>query len=526
MFKLVLVDDRKDIVTGIAQAVDWKSRGVEISCFYNGKDALEYIMKEQPDMVITDICMPYITGLELVKKVSVSYPHIKFIVLTGYDNFSYAKEAIHLGIVEYISKPIRIELLEELVEKQKIAFEKEKQQKQGMVDMKIKYKRSLPIMKEKWFQEFYQKKASFDAIELNLELQNFSVAIIERDRENAQGDDGLFLYAVENIAKEILGKEWKCEAFQYEENKIVFVMNYNHNQNNIVNHYGFFSKLKEVQGYVEEYFKETISVGLGSCYKEAEGIRISFAEARKALQHKLYFGNNSMISIFDIPKEEIKDQVYPIEKEKGIIRSIKLNKGEIEKEIMEYFHLLNNMKNFSPVQMKDKVLHLVLRIYNECSVMQDLQLITLIDEYRKLKTLEDIKSWFHNRAMGLAQELEGENNSIRKDILKVKKYIDEHYAESITLKKMGDYIYISQSYLSFIFKEIMKVNFNEYLTIVRIEKAKEFLDNDYKVYEVCGMVGYVDKKYFSDLFKKYTGVLPKEWIKKKGNRNGVEAENL
>lgn len=116
-FQLVLVDDKKDIVQGIAAGVDWREKGVEVTCFYNGRDALAHILEHHPDMVITDIRMPYLDGLELAKEATKVYGDIRFIILTGYDDFSYAREALRLGVVEYLSKPVRLEAIEELVDK-------------------------------------------------------------------------------------------------------------------------------------------------------------------------------------------------------------------------------------------------------------------------------------------------------------------------------------------------------------------------------------------------------------------------
>ena len=115
MFRLVLVDDKKDIVQGIAGAVDWEAMGVQVYCFYNGKDARTHILENCADMVITDIKMPFLNGLDLAREVLEVFPEVRFLVLTGYDEFAYAREAVRLGIVEYLSKPVRIEEIRELV---------------------------------------------------------------------------------------------------------------------------------------------------------------------------------------------------------------------------------------------------------------------------------------------------------------------------------------------------------------------------------------------------------------------------
>ena len=160
--------------------------------------------------------------------------------------------------------------------------------------------------------------------------------------------------------------------------------------------------------------------------------------------------------------------------------------------------------------------HFLLKICHECENGEELKIADLLAEFEKRKTLDGIEEWMTGFITYLISQAEEQAVSdIRKNVLKVKAYIDENFAENVSLKKMSESVYISQSYLSFSFKEIVGINFNDYVTRVRMERAKELLrSSEYKVYEVCELVGYRDKKYFSDLFKKYTGMLPKEWSRR------------
>lgn len=127
---LLLADDRKDIVQGIAHAVDWAARDVTVLCAYNGQEALRLIETNSVDLVITDICMPLMDGLELVRRAVQVAPQIRFVILTAYEEFSYAREAIRLGVVEYLTKPVRLEEIEKLVEKNQRRLQQERQEQQ------------------------------------------------------------------------------------------------------------------------------------------------------------------------------------------------------------------------------------------------------------------------------------------------------------------------------------------------------------------------------------------------------------
>lgn len=183
----------------------------------------------------------------------------------------------------------------------------------------------------------------------------------------------------------------------------------------------------------------------------------------------------------------------------------------------EYFCKAKKMKGVNPPALREKIVHFLLKICRECKNEEELKITGLLGEFERCRTLDTIEEWMKGLVTYLVNQTKNQGTSdIRNSIAKVKEYIDENYAENVSLKKMSEYVYISQSYLSFSFKEIVGVNFNDYITRVRMERAKELLaTSGYKVYEVCEMVGYRDKKYFSDLFKKYTGVLPKEWSMKK-----------
>lgn len=538
MFKLLLVDDKKDLVDGIAAAVHWQEKGVEVFCFYNGKDALAHLLKDPPDMVITDINMPYMSGLELVRAAAEPYPAVRFIVLTGYDEFSYAREALHLGVVEYLSKPVRIEEIEELVMKEKARLTEERKKQKDLADIRVKFNQSLPYIKGRWFQSFIQEQSvissaaladKFQEMEVPLDTACFHVVLIERDnvydvaKNPDTSDRKLLLYAIENISKEIMGGSCACEVFQYTENSLVLVCNYKPEVNRIVNHYELYSRLVEIRRNFNEFFGATISIGIGECYEDVEGLRRSFIEAKEALSQKFYFGNNSIISIQDIVKGSPPSQaVYPKELEKTMIQLIKQGElARVEKELDAYFEILKQMKTFVPSSIREHMINFLLKMRSECSAEHGVNIIELLDDFRQQKTLADIKEWFGSYIRYLCEIQDVENTGIRNEILKVREYIDIHYQESITLKKMADYIYISQSYLSFTFKEIMNINFNEYLTKVRIERAKELLEsNRYRIYEVCELVGYSDKKHFGELFKKHTGVLPKDW-NRKDNEHGM-----
>lgn len=533
MFRLVLVDDKKDIVQGIAGAVDWEAMGVQVHCFYNGKDARAHILENCADMVITDIKMPFLNGLDLAREVLEVFPEVRFLVLTGYDEFAYAREAVRLGIVEYLSKPVRIEEIRELVVREmerKAARQREKEKQTGIW---LRYQKSIPLMRMKWFQRCAEGQAGtgekevreqWDALGISLSTRGLMVVLAEPD--SGDNKDGLLSYAIENMGREIISETYGCEAFGLDGGRVAFLVNFQEDWNKTTVYYRLYALIVELQKKMQEFFGVTVSAGIGDCQEDYRGIGCSYHQARKALEHKFYMGNNAIISVLDIP--EIKDggaAEYPGDMEEEIVRLAGKDGEAVLEKLGLYFQAVRRMKQTEPARLQEHLMSLLLRLCSSCPGGQEIRIGDVMEQFKKNHTMDAMELWMTGFVKELCREGRQEANSeIEKSVRKVKQYIDSHCGENITLRKMADYVYVSPSYLSFSFKEILQVNFNEYITLVRMEKAKELLEvPGSRVYEVCRMVGYSDKKYFADLFKKYTGMLPREWAKKgRGTEHGVD----
>lgn len=536
MFQLVLVDDKRDVVEGIAGAKDWKAMGVEVHCFYNGLEAKEYILNNNPDMVITDIKMPFMTGLELAKAVSEKCPQVRFVILSGYDDFIYAKEAIHLGVIEYLTKPVEIDEIVRLVVREMERSHERREEQAIKSDLYSQYSRSIPLMKNDWFLEFMDSKSNFnrkrliDAFKANkIELSPDYLITATVQLDHAGEGDDLLCFIVENMACEIISGRYPVESFRYQKRYIVFFMNYSPEQSMAAVYYNLYAIFSEVKQRVEQQIPDTISIGIGECAERIEDLKASCESGRKILSYRFYFGRGCLLSPPDIPRRRDADFIkfYPGKEEQLLLQHVKSGEGDVEPLVDSYIEKLKAMKSFPEERIRQSMMSFVISVCNQNERAMNLQTYHAVEELKRLETLDEISAWLKTlfRQASAGRE---EDAGIKRSVLKVKEYIDQHYAENLTLKKMADSVYLSQSYLSVSFKEILNMNFNEYLTRVRMEKAKELLATSrYRIYEVCGMVGYTDKKYFSDLFKRYTGMLPKEWEKAERSKknNGTASKH-
>ena len=545
---LLLADDRKDIVQGIAHAVDWAARDVTVLCAYNGQEALRLIETNPVDLVITDICMPLMDGLELVRRAVQVAPQIRFVILTAYEEFSYAREAIRLGVVEYLTKPVRLEEIEKLVEKNQRRLQQERQEQQEKEKLMRQVQSTLPVLQERYFQallahpqlESAEIQQKFEEYNINLSTRNIVVVLLEIDqyhslvKELPTGEMQTYYYAIANIWNDLLGPEYQFEKFNRGNGRLALLLNYSEKKSRLVVQYELYEKVKELQNYIKTFFDISISAGIGDCYAEIQSVAKSCRNAENALSHKLYYGDGCAMSTVNLRQEKSGGEEYPTELEQQLIGCVKQGAAELANEKTEQlFEVLCGMRSDNPMEVKDQLLHFILRLFYECSVCGDANILDILKEYQQFKTLDEIMHFLQKHIQRLAHQTAELSSDIKANILRVKRYIDEHYAETITLKKMSEYIYVSQPYLSYMFKEVVGQNFNEYLTFVRIEHAKELLlHHGSRVYEICEQVGYHDKKHFTSLFKKHTGQLPKEWAMQRQRELGssshgtLEEKNL
>ena len=525
MMTVVLVDDRKDFVQGILSAVDWAGRGIEAYGFYNGADALAFCLEQSPDLVITDIRMPFMTGLELAGALHDRGSTARVVLLTGYEDFAYAREGLRLGVVEYLTKPVRIEAIEALLDREtKIAAERHASA-QAQVEEWRRYQRSLPALRRQWAQAQLQGEAanpinlSRDFSEMGFALvpARLLVGIVELVFEGEPPDpDSLYLdrYAVENIGCEILGGRYPCAGIDLGGMRVAFLLNYPEQERplSVTYHAGeLFTRLAE---RCADILHLGLASGIGSCVDTPEALQAGWQDARRALEQNFFTAQPTVFSVLEVPKETDQwQQHYPEALQDEAVRALRRRDIDAAEHAMQaLFDALAELTEAPPARLRERLLSFLLRIFHECGLEQYLQVANALEQFQNQRTLSDLREWFSCLGSYLQAQIDHATAPVTEGVRKVQRYIEQHYAEPITLKAMAQLAYLSPAYLSFSFKEVVGVNFNEYLTNVRMEHAKALLaSRQYRVYEVCEMVGYHDKKYFSDLFKRHTGVFPKEW---------------
>lgn len=277
MYKIMIVDDEAIVRQGIKSSIQWNEHGFElIGDYVNGRDALEAIAIQKPDLVLSDIYMPFMDGLELTRQIQIHYPYIKVIILTGYDNFDYVQQALRLKAFDFIIKPITANELRILLDKVKSVMDEEKEQHEDMSRLQIQLNQSLPLLKERFlenavtsriktedlkerFQYFQLPWISPDYLVMVIDIDDFG----ERNDHESEHSIELLRFASYNITKEIVNKE-NGIAFRTREELTVVILS---GQLEFQLYSLACQLAEEIRYYIDKYLKFTVSVGIGRSYK-------------------------------------------------------------------------------------------------------------------------------------------------------------------------------------------------------------------------------------------------------------------
>jgi two-component system, response regulator YesN len=535
MYKIIIVDDEEEVRKGIIQKIEWNKFSFEIvGEAENGREALDLIEDNVPDVVITDITMPLMDGLELAAILKENYPTVKIVILTGFDDFKFAQQAIKYRVVDYILKPVMPKDIDELIEKLKNRIDDEIAQKEDVVMLRRHYNESLPVIRGEFLSSLITGRPDANDVKnrvanygLKLGGDLFIVAAANIDaksfRNNVfeENDIELVKFAVLNISREIIEKYFFGEVFFHDENLVILAGFKDYEKTSVLDK--SFSILEEIRQNVEKYLKISITIGLGSMCNSLSKLRESYRTALAALDYRLIIGENKVIFIEDLEPQTADNVAFDEEKEKNLISSIKFGaQDDVKKAVDALFNDISGVK----ASFKDYQLYLIEITAAISKLSRNLQLDTgeifdtndtLYEKVFRLKSLDEVRKWIEENCIKLMKHISNKRQNTTAILLeKAKDYIKNNYGNNeLSIQKLADHLHISPSYLSMIFKKYAGVTFLKYLVNIRLEAAKELLGNtDLKTSEIAEEIGYPEINYFSYFFKKNFGMSPREYKNK------------
>jgi len=534
MYKVMIVEDEIPIRNIIARMIDWAEIGFELVYQAdNGQMALAYLETEKVDLIITDISMPFMDGLELCQHIRKLLPTTTIVILTGHNEFDYAQKAITLNVSNYLLKPITRDGFTKILTDIKAEMDEKYHTLNDLVFLRKQYHNSKEVLKNKFFinlmfgytQPYYLNDE--EILDVSIESRWYSVGILtlEDSKEEAEGfwgkDRPLLEFAVYNLTRELLDQINQDIVFFGPGNQICMIYKMNEEKNaDTINE--IIVCLEDISVQIESHFKMSATIGISEAYRSLEDLSFAYEEARVALEYRVLEGSERVIAKSSVEKKssftfrKIEEQLTRLE------YSIKVGDTSSLKKIITYVFSVINYENVTINEFRTFLMQLTMSIfksYNDISANEEEVIFdyTLFSRVFEMSDFAEIQSYYQN----LCQELSTKIQSVREDEEKghVKEacaYIKANYTDPLlSLEGLCKVLYLSPGHFSRLFKKTMGINFVDYLTKVRMDQAKYLLANtNLKMYEISRDIGYDDPNYFSYNFKKRERMTPSEWRKR------------
>ncbi len=521
MYSVFIVDDEMIVREGLRSKIDWEHSSFTFAGEAgDGEIALSMIQDIKPDILITDICMPFMDGLELARTVKKLQPWIRIIILSGHDEFDYARKAITIGVEDYILKPFTLEEMLECLNKVAGSLDLQKKQFSDISRMKKELESNYMLSREKMLTDLvYGTLDSASAIQ---KACDFDIKLIARYycvcvSELHSGDDDInkivaaksYLMSFEKELNDVIG-------FVIAPNTFVTIIKGTEKENCEEEAFTAADSLKHAVLKVDDI---TIVTAIGSVVEYTANIKKSFQEASSILKQTKFIDKNKIISINDICRKEDSSIVLQ-ENDPLVDRLNYAGENEIDQIINEYIELLGeNTTHFSIIAsyLLVEVIMAVSKVIenlggNVKDVMPEILSHSFVEHAVQNQDIfiVEIKRVLSDLLIFRDSHIQGRYADV---ILRAKKYIETNYSNpDICLRSTSDAVHFSPNHFSTIFSQDCGTTFIEYLTGVRVEQAKKLLKNsDMKSADIAYEVGFNDSHYFSFIFKKSTGMSPREW---------------
>lgn len=529
LYSIILVDDEEEVRKSIIKKIEWQAAGFHVvGDAENGEDAMEKIEMLEPDVVLTDIRMPYMDGLQLAEKVRQRYPSMRVVIFSGYDDFEYAQRAIKLNVSEYILKPVNVEELTSILKRIKENLDLEIEEKRNLSRLREKYRKSLPLIREQFFNELVHKNLKKDLAEQKLReydipilgARKWMLAAIDVEEGDVveslslHSEEELIPISVMQIVREKLEGYCRFALFQSASEADMVVITALDEDNSIT---GLTDVLGDICKETKRILKVPVTIGIGHSCEDISGIPKAYQSAVDALGYKAIAGNGSTIYINDMEPVGSGKLEFDSLTEGELISAIKF--GPEEKIESSVKNIMEKMKT-AKVHFRQQQVYMIGIFNSIIQMMQqyDLALEDIMGEelesmvlFDKLKKIEEFGQWLLRIAGKLNHLINQERDmTTRQVIQEAKQYILDNYQNpDLSVEMICRHLHMSPAYFSTVFKKETGQAYIAYLTEVRLNKAVELLNKtDDKTYIIASKVGYQEQNYFSYVFKKKFGVSP------------------
>ncbi|KGE16264.1 response regulator transcription factor [Paenibacillus wynnii] len=538
MYKVLIIDDEEPLREAITILGDWQGLGVEqLLEATNGNMGLDMLRQHKIDLAIVDMKMPELNGSEFLQIVEQDYPDLLTIVISGYNDFEYTRQAIRSKVVDYLLKPVNRIDLNAALQKAIDILEAKRKKESEFINKNITLNMSLPKLKEKMYFSIIERSFKNQSNEAFLPLigadtagnhfvaGHMRVLNLEQVRkERFHKDSDLLHFAVTNVINEISDDQLQAFSFLSPKGEreyiAIFTMKGGYKEDAA---YRTLYHMKKVASSLKELFGFVVAAGLGHPYGDIMDIAKSYDTAKTVLNSvdllklkgSIVANHSDKITSKDNPSLTSRMPLIRNALESGSMNHAKsilseftkkwrdsegFSIGEADRTLQEFIILLNDVASELNVPLE--------RLRSEEE--KGLGGLGILGDFASFEQFEALLNEILDRySAEISKVLAGDRSSVLGNI---KAYIDNHYFENIKISLFTDKYFLSREYLMKLFKGQYGYGIHEYVQKVRMDKAKDLLgDPNLKIQDISEMLGYKDKNYFSKAFRNYYECSPTEY---------------
>ncbi|MCG8478226.1 MAG: response regulator [Spirochaetales bacterium] len=531
-FTILIADDEAPIREGIRDRIDWEALGFRlVADCGDGREALAAFRIHGPDVVLSDIRMPFLDGIELTRTILTERPQTHVLLLTGHDEFEYAQAAVRLQVWDFLLKPISSKQLHDVLARLASEMVEEQRRRSDVARLRRQWEEHLPLLRERSLNELILGEGPIDDAlerldELGIAFEHIRKRVVlvapdrgeemnegRRDPQDKRGVGGdLQMLALSNLVRDLLATPTGAVQFLTHDERIALVLSGDDGD--------LFERLDRLRRRASDRLGTSVTIGIGRAYGRTEEIRRSYRDADRALMQRFLFGGNRILSAetYDATSDatwhnhsalraELMQRIRHVDRRGAydalarLIEDARTTRQPIERCVLNLQRALARLLDGMEELNLDREIAALSRS-------------NPFEEIAAMPTLDAVEPWFEaliGRMFDVLEERIGNQGELK--VRSARAYLAEHYSDAgLSLTHVCAELSVSVSHFSKSFKAVTGRTFVEYLTELRIEKAKELLVSEgSRGYEIAPRVGFRDPHYFSTIFKKVCGVTPTQF---------------
>ncbi|NQX69475.1 helix-turn-helix domain-containing protein [Paenibacillus alba] len=530
MYEIMIVDDDLPVLEFLTTAIEWNKLGFHLAGAYeNPLDALEAGRLGKMDVLISDIGMPEMNGLELIGGMRDVHPHVKAVILSCHDDFQYAQAAVKLSVSEYVLKEtMNATNISEMLKRLKEQLDVES----GVLSKSLKLEKEAALNRSSAKRHFIRSTVNeplFDAEEWIGKAEGFGIRLgqhgvlpvfgyVNRMKEadhRFQSKD-LFEYTIENIVEELLVDQMDTALFTYDTGEIILLFPH-YAKLHVNNTQKVEQTLRHLQSCLQQYVKMSFSFLTGKPAKDPRSLKDQLIRMAEVKNMRFYLPESSVLAL-----ESVRDgfgdgglllaqYAATLDEFRNVVFDERLDLVDVY--VSKWIDFIQYHR-FRPVEVKEWLLKMILDVRMRLKSLQHYQSTfsseLLHHDVHEISSIRELELWLKDylqQAIKWAGQVYRESHN--REILECQRFVYHNLHTKVSLEDAAAHLHLHPSYLSRLFKKETGENFIEYVTRMKMEKAKELLEiTDKTVEQISDMLGYENKNYFGKLFKAHTGFVP------------------